>query len=119
LRAEPRERWRLSLVPEVDARRDRSFGADLRELRIRPDGRLRIASLDRSETYELLAGGDWLRTSGTSEFTTLDRNAGRAWLRWEHSPLDALWESELGYGADLRCFPDSVNRNHVEQHGSL
>src|SRR5262249_6070481 len=29
------------------------------------------------------------------------------------------WDTELGYGADLRAFPDSANRNHVEQHGAL
>lgn len=119
LLGEPRDGWRLSLAPELDARRDRSFGGDRRELRFRPDGRLRVTSLDRSDAYDLLVGGDWLRTSGTSEVTTLDRNAGRAWLRWAHTPLDALWESELGYGADVRAFPDSVNRDHVEQHGSL
>ena len=119
LRGEPRDRWRLTLVPDLDARHDRSFGGDRRELRFRPDARVRITSLDHSDSYDLLVGGDWLRTSGTSEVTTLDRNAGRAWLRWAHMPLDALWESELGYGADMRAFPDSMNRDHVEQHGSL
>jgi len=119
LRAEPRDRWRLALVPELDVRRDRSFGGDLREGRLRSDGRARWTSGAGADAWEGLAGGDWLRSSGTSEVTTLDRNAGRAWLRWLHAPLDALWESELGYGADVRCFPDSVNRDHIEQHGSL
>lgn len=116
---EPRDGWNWSLAPELDLRRDRSFGSDRRELRFRPDGRLRFTSLDRAERWDLLAGGDWVRASGTSEVTTLDRNAGRAWLRWSHAPLDALWETELGYGADARAFPDSVSRDHVEQHGAL
>ncbi len=115
---EPRDGWKAQLVPELDARRDRSFGSDRRELRFRPEGRLRATSLDHSNTYELLVGGDWSRTSGTSELLVLDRNAGRAWARWSHAPLDALWETELGYGADARMFPDSVARDHIEQHGS-
>ncbi len=119
LRAEPAEGYRLLLTPELDMRRDRSFGADHRELRLRPNGRLRFSTVDRSDAWELLLGGDWLRTAGTSEVITLDRNAGRAWLRWMHSPLDALWETELGYGADVRAFPDSVVRDHVEQHGAV
>lgn len=119
LRGEPGDGWKLSLTPELDARRDRSFGGDRREVRFRPDGRLRVQSLDHTNAWDLLVGGDWLNTSGTSEVTTLDRNAGRAWLRWAHTPLDALWESELAYGADVRAFPDSVNRDHVEQHGGL
>lgn len=119
LSGEPRDGWRFSLAPELDARRDRSFGSDRRELRFRQDGRLRITSFDHSDAWDLLVGGDWLRTSGTSEVTVLDRNAGRAWLRWAHTPLDAVWEAEAGYGADVRAFPDSVIRDHVEQHGSL
>ncbi len=119
LSGEPREGWKLSLAPEFDARRDRSFGSDRRELRFRQDGRLRVTSLDHADSWDVLVGGDWLRTSGTSEVTALDRNAGRAWLRWAHAPLDAVWETEAGYGADVRAFPDSVVRDHVEQHGSL
>src|SRR5262249_7812769 len=92
LRAEPGERWRVWLVPELDLRHDRSFGGDVREGRLRSDGRVRWTSPEHSDAWELLAGGDWLRNSGTSEVTTLDRNAGRAWLRWEHAPLDAMWE---------------------------
>jgi hypothetical protein len=119
LRGEPRDGWRLSLTPELDARRDRSFGGDRSELRFRPEGRVRVTSLDRSDAWDLLVGGDWYRTSGTSEVTALDRNAGRAWLRWTHTPLDSPWDGELGYGADVRAFPDSVIRDHVEQHGAL
>ena len=115
----PREGWKAQVVPELDVRRDRSFGSDRRELRFRPEGRIRATSLDHSNTYELLAGGDWSRTSGTSELLILDRNAGRAWARWAHAPLDALWETEVGYGVDARMFPDSVSRDHIEQHGSF
>lgn len=115
----PREGWKAQLVPELDVRRDRSFGSDRRELRFRPEGRLRAVSLDHANTYELLVGGDWARFSGTSELLTLDRNAGRTWARWAHAPLDALWETELGYGVDARMFPDSVARDHIEQHGSF
>jgi hypothetical protein len=119
LRGAPRERVRLAFTPELDVRRDQSFGGDRRELRFRPDGRLRIASADHGNSLELLAGGDWSRASGTSESSTLDRNAGRAWLRWAHQPLASMWESELAYGADVRAFPDSVIRDHFEQHGGL
>ena len=118
-RGEPGEGLRVSLTPEIDMRRDRSFGADRSELRFRPDARLRYTTLDRSQSWNLLVGGDWYRTSGTSDVLSLDRNAGRAWLRWGLTPLDAAWETELGYGADVRAFPDSVVRDHVEQHGSL
>lgn len=115
----PREGWKAQLVPDLDIRRDRSFGSDRREVRFRPEGRVRAVSLDHANTYELLAGGDWARFSGTSELLTLDRNAGRAWARWSHAPLDARWETEVGYGIDARMFPDSVSRDHIEQHGSL
>jgi hypothetical protein len=64
-------------------------------------------------------GGDWFRSEGATELVTLDRNAGRAWLRWAHAPLTSRWDSELGYGADLRAFPDSTNRDHLEQHGAV
>jgi hypothetical protein len=116
---EPRDGMRAILAPELDVRRDRSFGADRRELRFRPDARLRFTSLDRSQTWSMLAGGDWYRTSGTSDVLSLDRNAGRAWLRYGYTPLDAAWETELGYGADVRAFPDSTVRDHVEQHAAL
>jgi hypothetical protein len=116
---EPGERLRLSLTPELDVRRDRSFGADRRELRFRPDARVRLTTLDRAQRWDLLVGGDWQRTSGTSDVTTLDRNAGRAWLRWARLPLDAPWETELGYGVDARAFPDSVERDHIEQHAAF
>src|SRR5262249_20898676 len=101
------------------ARRDRSFGDDRREVRFRPEGRLRLVSPEHASDWDLLVGGDWLRTSGTSQLVTLDRNAGRAWLPWARSPVESAWETELGYGADVRAFPDSSNRDHVEQHGAL
>jgi hypothetical protein len=119
LRGEPRDGLRLALTPELDMRRDRSFGDDRRELRFRPDGRVRLTSLDHSDVYDLLLGGDWFRSSGTSELVTLDRNAGRAWLRWSHAPMLSNWETELGYGADARAFPDSTTRDHIEQHGAV
>ena len=115
---EPREGWKAQFVPELDLRRDRSFGADRREFRFRPEARVRATSLARDDMWELLVGGDWSRYSGSSDVLTLDRNAGRGQLRWTHTPLDAAWELELGYGADLRTFPDSVIRDHVEQHAS-
>ena len=115
----PRLGLRLSLTPELDLRHDRSFGDDRRELEFRPEGRVRITSLEHSDLVDLLVGGDWFRSEGTSELVTLDRNAGRAWLRWSHAPLTSRWDSELGYGADLRAFPDSTNRDHLEQHGAL
>lgn len=116
---EPRDGLRAILSPELDVRRDRSFGADRRELRFRPDARLRLTSLDRAQTWSMLVGGDWYRTSGASDVISLDRNAGRGWLRYGYTPLDANWETEIGYGADVRAFPDSVERDHVEQHGSV
>ena len=119
LRGEPRDGLRLTLVPELDMRRDRSFGDDRSELRFKPDGRVRLTSLDRANVWDLLLGGDWFRTSGSSQLVTLDRNAGRAWLRWSRVPLESEWESELAYGADVRAFPDSTNRDHVEQHGAM
>ena len=119
LRGDPRDGMRLTLTPELDMRRDRSFGDDRRELRFRPDGRVRWTSLDHADLWDVLVGGDWFRNGGTSQLVTLDRNAGRAWLRWAHAPLESSWESELGYGADARAFPDSIHRDHVEQHGAL
>ena len=119
LRADPRENTRLSLVPELDMRRDRSFGDDRREVRFRPEARVRLLTTEHASDWDLLVGGDWFRTSGSSELVTLDHNAGRAWLRWARSPLESPWETELGYGADARAFPDSTNRDHVEQHGAL
>ena len=116
---EPRVGLRALLTPELDVRRDRSFGADRRELRFRPDARFRFASPDHSQAWSLALGGDWYRTSGTSDVLSLDRNAGRAWLRYGWTPLDALWETEFGYGADVRAFPDSTVRDHVEQHGAF
>jgi hypothetical protein len=115
----PRLGMRLSLTPQLDVRHDQSFGDDRRELEFQPEGRARFTSSGRSNIVDLLAGGDWFRSDGTSELVTLDRNAGRAWLRWSHAPLTSRWDSELGYGADLRTFPDSTNRDHLEQHGAL
>lgn len=115
----PRPGLRLSLTPLLDLRHDQSFGDDRREQEFLPEGRARLSSSSRSDLLDLLVGGDWFRSQGTSELVTLDRNAGRAWLRWSHAPLTSRWDSELGYGADLRTFPDSTNRDHVEQHGAL
>jgi len=115
----PRLGLRLSLTPELDLRHDRSFGDDRKEFEFRPEGRARFTSLEHSDLVDLLVGGDWFRSAGTTELVTLDRNAGRAWLRWSHAPLTSRWDSELGYGADLRAFPDSTNRDHLEQHGAL
>jgi len=110
---------RLSLAPQLDLRHDRSFGDDRRELEFRPEGRMRLTSIGRSNLLDLLVGGDWFRSEGTTELVTLDRNAGRAWLRWSHAPLTSRWDGELGYGADVRAFPDSTNRDHLEQHGAV
>ena len=119
LNGEPRDGLRLSLTPVLDARHDRSFGGDRRELRLRSVGRARLTSTDRANRWDVLVGGDWYRGSGSSELLTLDHDAGRGWLRWSHAPLASSWETELAYGADLRAFPDSTNRDHVEQHGAL
>ncbi len=119
LAGEPREGWQARFVPELDLRRDRSFGADRRELRFRPEARLRAVSLDRRDTWDFTLGGDWSRTSGTSDVLTLDRNAGRAMARWTRAPLESPWEFEVGAGADLRDFPDSTVRDHVEPHAVL
>lgn len=116
---EPGGGWRAILVPELDMSHDESFGGDRRELRFFPHARLRHRSPDRSQTWDVLVGGDWFRAGGTSDLSALDRNAGRGWLRWALAPLDATWDTELGYGADVRAFPDSTVRDHVEQHGSL
>jgi hypothetical protein len=113
----PRPGMRLSLAPQLDLRHDRSFGDDRRELEFRPEARMRVTSPGRSNRLDLLVAGDWFRSEGTTELVTLDRNAGRAWLRWSRAPLEARWDTELAYGADLRTFPDSTNRNHLEQHG--
>jgi hypothetical protein len=115
----PQRGLRLSLSPQLDLRHDRSFGDDRRELEFQPDARMRVTSLGRSNLLDLLVGGDWFRSQGTSELVTLDRNAGRAWLRWSRAPLASRWDTELGYGADVRAFPDSTNRDHVEQHGAV
>jgi hypothetical protein len=114
----PRSGLRLSLSPQLDLRHDRSFGDDRREFEFRPEGRARLATAGRSNLLDVLVGGDWFRSEGTTELVTLDRNAGRAWLRWTRAPLASRWDTELGYGADVRAFPDSTNRDHVEQHGA-
>jgi len=114
----PRSGLRLSLSPQLDLRHDRSFGDDRREAEFRPEGRARLTTIGRSNLLDLLVGGDWFRSEGTTELVTLDRNAGRAWLRWTRAPLASRWDTELGYGADVRAFPDSTNRDHVEQHGA-
>jgi len=119
LAGEPREGWQARFIPELDLRRDRSFGADRRELRFRPEARLRAVSLDRRDTWDVTLGGDWSRTSGTSDVLTLDRNAGRLLARWTRAPIESPWELELGAGADLRAFPDSSVRDHVEPHALL
>ena len=119
LTAEPREGWQARVIPELDLRRDRSFGSDRRELRFRPEARVRAVSLDRRDTWDMTLGGDWSRTSGTSDVLTLDRNAGRIAARWARAPLESPWELELGVGADLRTFPDSSVRDHLEPRGTL
>jgi hypothetical protein len=108
----------LALSQDLEARRDRSFGADQREFRWRPDARLRqpLGSADR---LDFSLGAEVLRSSGSSEALVLDRDAGRAWLRWAHLPSGSSWEVEAGLGADARSFPDSTTRDHIESHATL
>jgi hypothetical protein len=115
----PNRGLRLSLSPQLDQRHDRSFGDDRREWEFRPEGRARFTTPRRTNLFDLLVGGDWFRSEGTTELVTLDRDAGRAWLRWARAPLASRWDTELGYGVDARAFPDSTNRDHLEQHGAL
>jgi hypothetical protein len=119
LTGEPRDGWRASFAPELDLRRDRSFGDDRREARFRPEARVRATSLDHRDTWDVALGGEWARTSGTSEALILDRDVLRGTARWAHAPYEGLWESEVSYGLDHRAFPDSASRDHLEQHGQF
>lgn len=108
----------LALSQDLEARRDRSFGADQREFRWRPDARVRLP-LGSEDRIDVSLGAEMLRTSGSSEALVLDRDAGRARLVWTHLPASSSWEVEAGISADARLFPDSTSRDHVESHATL
>jgi len=107
--------WRFAVSPAVEWRHDRTFGRDQREWRGSIRSRLRRSFGEGTHAAELGAAGDFVRTSGAGSEFMLDRNAGRAWVGFDHLGLLGD-EWRLGYRLATRVFPDSATRDHVE-HG--
>jgi len=114
LKFRPDDHWRLRMEQQVEYLRDRSYGLDRRESRAVVTGYARRAMDDDANALEFVAAGNFLRSTGSGDRYLLSHNAGRASFAWDHSPLFG-WEWRLQYGADARAFPDSTNRDHVQQ----
>ena len=106
----------LIVLPRLDIRHDQTFNRDLHELHGTLNTRWRRTFGDEATALELGAGGDLLRASGLGAEFLLDRDAGEVSGALEHEPLDGdAWR--MGYRFDVRTFPDSSERNHLE-HGA-
>ena len=113
LRSAPSTRWTLFALPQVEYRRDRTFGRDLDEWRASAVARVRRALDDDATFFELGAHGDFLTASGAGSEYILDRTAGSALAALERAPLFGL-QWRIDYGFTGRVFADSTDRNHYE-----
>jgi hypothetical protein len=113
LRSAPSSRWTLFAIPQVEYRRDRTFGRDLEEWRGSATVRARRALDDGATFAEIGAHGDLLTASGVGAEYILDRTAASALAALERAPLFGL-QWRLDYGFTGRVFADSTERNHYE-----
>jgi len=101
-----------AVEPRVEWLEDESFGLDRREWRGGLSGQHR-RRLGDSDRLELRLGGEWTETSGEDIVRSLDRRVARAGVRWMRMPLFG-WEYGIRGSAEVRAFPDSVTRDHLE-----
>jgi hypothetical protein len=106
--------WTWAATPRAEYRHDRTFGRDLEESRASGSARLKRSWAAIESSTELSANGEWLRSHGTGAEFVPDRHGGGLALRFEREPLTGA-EWQLGYGAATRVFPDTSERDHVEQ----
>ena len=117
-RADPSLLWRWQVDPSVEFRDDQTFDRDRQELRATLGARLRRTALDGTTYGELRLGGDLLRTHGEQTAFLLDRQTATVGLSLEHADLGgADWH--LGWAGVARAFPDSSERDHLEQAGDV
>ncbi|HTR97319.1 MAG TPA: hypothetical protein VMH61_05410 [Candidatus Acidoferrales bacterium] len=113
VRVEPDPRWRFALDPGFELTRDQRYGLDRREARVGSTGRIRRLLDSGEDAAEVELGGDLLATPGSTDPYLLAHRTALAGLTWDHHPLLG-WDASLRGTENLRAFPDSTNRNHVE-----
>jgi hypothetical protein len=102
------------LEPRFEYQRDASFGLEHSDWRASLVGRVRRLSLDELGVLRFNAGAEVVRVIEASDPFVLSGTSGRAALGYTRSPLSGPdWDAE--YGAVVRSFRDSTNRDHVEQ----
>ncbi len=118
LRFRPDARWQLALDPRLELARDRSFDVDRREAVAGGTLRARRHLAGEPDALDLRVGGEWLATPGSQDPYLLAHRTGRIGVGWSHDGLlGASWAAR--YDANLRTFPDSTERDHVEHAVAL
>jgi hypothetical protein len=110
--------WTWSLDPDAEHRRDRTFGRDLAEWRAALGARARRTLIDDFTAAEFGSRAELFRSSGVGSEFQPDRNSWSLFTALDHLGL-AGDEWRVGYSATARVFPDSVERDHVEQLGEV
>lgn len=118
LRSEASPDWKLSFDPRAELRHDETFGRDLHELRAGGTARARRLLGDGESALELGGATDFLRSSGSGSRYVLDRNAGGGHVQLSRAGFSGP-EWRVRYGLDARAFPDSIQRDHLEQRAEL
>jgi hypothetical protein len=112
------EHWRTLFEPRVQYSRDRSFGIERRELLAASTASARRRFDDGADALELHLGGELLGTHGSTDPFLLAHRNVRFGAGWDHDGLLGLgWGAQ--YRLDVRTFPDSTNRDHVEHDGEI
>jgi hypothetical protein len=114
-RSDPTLEDRFSVDPRVEFRHDQTLGRDLREWRASGGLRYRRSFVERFQSLQLAATGEFQRSDGAGSDFVLDRNAGTLSAALEQMALDGA-EWRAGYRFTTRTFPDSAERDHFE-HG--
>jgi hypothetical protein len=112
------EHWRTLFEPRVQFSRDRSFGIERREMLAASTATARRRFDDGADALELRLGGELLGTHGSSDPFLLSHRNLRLGAGWDHDGLLGLgWGAN--YRIDVRTFPDSTNRDHIEHDGEI
>lgn len=106
--------WRLSLEPRAELLHDRRFDLDRHELLVASTIAARRRFPGRPDQFDVRLGAEELRTAGSDDPFLLAHHLVRGSAGWEHDGYGVVgWSAR--YAADWRSFPDSTNRDHIEQ----